>query len=1050
MEYSCDLKMKNIKYINIIFVALMFSQYYQTYGKNIVQYDDFDWVYIQTEHFDIYTYPPGEKNGDLVAIEAEKSYDNLSNLLNWELKNRVSIIVYNSHNDFQQTNVVKQYMQEGIGGVTELYKNRVVIPFDGSLIEFRDVLHHELFHAFINDCVYGGSLRKKITRAIEFNIPLWMNEGLAEYSSSNWDTNSDMWMRDLAVNSDQLLNINQLGGYLSYRGGQSVWRFITSKWGNESISEMFYQIKRNKSINKGIEESIGVDLKTLNEQWKNYVKQLYWDEIGLRENLNDFSRQLTNHIDWGNSYNIAPSISPNGGKIAILSNKDGPMGIYIISVDTGKIIKQIVEGERNTEYEELHILKPGISWSPNGDKIVFSAKSGSSDVLYIIDANTYKQEKIRLENIEGVFRPSWSPKGNLIAFIGNNGKSSDIYLFDVESKSTTAITNDWYSEDHVSWYPSGDKLLFISDRGANLDINSSDFNNYFSNQLDIYSLSLNDNEVTRLTNTEYNESYPVISSDNQTIAYICDQFGVNNIYLTNDNFKTSSPITNVMTGITQLSWNGDDTQLIFTGFYKMGYDVFTLSNPKDRIGKIKNIPFSKWKLEDSTFDVIRKDNFQVDDEIESKYANYTLTDINFELEEESAEEIIVSKDENDKYIINKYKPRYTLDYANYGVGYNYMVGNRVMANFIFSDMLGDYNFYLSTETVLTLNNSNYYFIFNNLKNKIDKTYYVYQEVRESPYVFSLANNTSVGNRIRENGALINWSYPVSKFQRVESGFSINYSEQNTVEVIQGQFGFNEEKITINRAQTSLEPNIRYVSDHTYWKNNSISGYRNLIEYMYSIKMLPYDKNNSELNGWSFNRLIFDTRHYTPLFNGITFAFRMYGGATWNWTSNIQNPNESQFYLGGSPCVGWSEDCTSIPIQMMFDEESVMPLRGVNMYSKSGNNVLLYNFELRLPFLIYYFPAIQFLGQINGAIFCDIGATWDSPQTYKKFFNEDNWWDGQSDITDINETGWAMSYGFGPRFFFLGLPWQIDFTWEYNPYAGTITDRKTFIRIFPEF
>ena len=102
-------------------------------------------------------------------------------------------------------------MQEGIGGVTELYKNRVVIPFDGSLIEFRDVLHQELLHAFINDCVNGGSLRKKITNSVQYNIPHWMNEGLAEYSANHWDANSDMWMRDITVNSDQLLNINQLG-----------------------------------------------------------------------------------------------------------------------------------------------------------------------------------------------------------------------------------------------------------------------------------------------------------------------------------------------------------------------------------------------------------------------------------------------------------------------------------------------------------------------------------------------------------------------------------------------------------------------------------------------------------------------------------------------------------------------------------------------------------------------------------------------------------------------------------------------------------------------
>ena len=621
---------------------------------------------------------------------------------------------------------------------------------------------------------------------------------------------------------------------------------------------------------------------------------------------------------------------------------------------------------------------------------------------------------------------------------------------DVNSQQVTQITNDWYSEDHVSWYPNGDKLIFISDRGDNLDINSNDFNNYFSSQLDIYSLSLTNNEVIRLTNTDYNESYPVISSDNQTIAYICDEFGVNNIYLTLNNFQSSSPITNVMTGITQLSWNGDDTQLIFTGFYKMGYDVFTLSNPKDRIGKINNIPFSKWKLDNSTFDVIRKDSLLIDNDLDSKYTNYILTDIDFKVDDAINDEVIVSKDENDKYIITKYTPRYTLDYANYGVGYNYMVGNRVMANFIFSDILGDYNFYLSTETVLTLNNSNYYFIFNNLKNKIDKTYYIYQEVRESPYVYDFVNQLTAGNRIRENGLLINFSYPISKFRRIESSFSINYSEQNTVEFNNNQYGFNEEKIIVNRAQTSLEPNIRYVSDHTYWKNNSLSGSRNLIEYIYSHKVLPYDKNNSSLKGWAFNRLIADTRHYAPLFNGITFAFRMYGGTTWNWIKdNTPKHSENKFYLGGSPCVGWSKDCTSIPTQMMFDDESVMPLRGVNPYSKSGNNVLLYNFELRLPFLIYYFPAIQFLGQINGALFCDIGTTWNSPQTYKTFFDADNWWDGQNQ-DEIDNIGWVMSYGLGPRFFFLGLPWQIDFTWEYNPYIGTISDRKTFIRIFPEF
>ena len=41
------------------------------------------------------------------------------------------------------------YMEEGIGGVTELMKNRMVIPYDGSLQQFKHVIYHELVHVFI-------------------------------------------------------------------------------------------------------------------------------------------------------------------------------------------------------------------------------------------------------------------------------------------------------------------------------------------------------------------------------------------------------------------------------------------------------------------------------------------------------------------------------------------------------------------------------------------------------------------------------------------------------------------------------------------------------------------------------------------------------------------------------------------------------------------------------------------------------------------------------------------------------------------------------------
>ena len=212
--------------IGILFHGLVFSS---QFGKNIVQYNDFEWFYTPTDHFDIYVSDSSGYHLSFIETHAEDAYNKIQSLLNWSLKDRVSIIIYDSHNDFQQTNVIPSHLPEGVGGVTELLKNRIVIPFDGSYKEFKHVIYHELVHAFINDCVYGGNLKSMMANSIQVRIPLWMNEGLAEYIAEKWSSNSDMWVRDLALNGDNLPHINQLTGYWAYRGGQSVWNFITEK-----------------------------------------------------------------------------------------------------------------------------------------------------------------------------------------------------------------------------------------------------------------------------------------------------------------------------------------------------------------------------------------------------------------------------------------------------------------------------------------------------------------------------------------------------------------------------------------------------------------------------------------------------------------------------------------------------------------------------------------------------------------------------------------------------------------------------------------------------
>ena len=260
------------KSVLILVSFIHFKVNAQSFGQNKVQYKDFEWSYIQTSHFDIYYYDGEQDLAEFVAEVAEESYEQISIHLRWNLKNRVSIMVYNSHNEFQQTNVVRPYMREGIGGVTELFKNRVVFPFEGNYEQFRHVIHHELVHAVINDMIYGGRMQNIISSRARIRVPIWSNEGLAEYLSSNWDTKADMTMRDIAVH-ERMPSVNELNYFMAYKGGQSLWRFITGKYGREKIADVFRSMKRTQNDEKGYESALGMNYEDLTKQWHKYLKK---------------------------------------------------------------------------------------------------------------------------------------------------------------------------------------------------------------------------------------------------------------------------------------------------------------------------------------------------------------------------------------------------------------------------------------------------------------------------------------------------------------------------------------------------------------------------------------------------------------------------------------------------------------------------------------------------------------------------------------------------------------------------------------------------------
>ena len=96
------------------------------FGKNKVQYSEFDWRILAGKHIDLYYYPEEEEIAYLALKEAEDAYEKLSFRFNHHVFRRIPLIIYSAHHYFQQTNIIESFIPEGVGGVTEFLKGRVV------------------------------------------------------------------------------------------------------------------------------------------------------------------------------------------------------------------------------------------------------------------------------------------------------------------------------------------------------------------------------------------------------------------------------------------------------------------------------------------------------------------------------------------------------------------------------------------------------------------------------------------------------------------------------------------------------------------------------------------------------------------------------------------------------------------------------------------------------------------------------------------------------------------------------------------------------------
>ncbi len=1059
--------------------AVLFSTHsyaqYVSFGKNRVQYEDFDWRFIQSKHFDIYYY--GEKNYELAEFSAqslESAYKQLSQDFDHQIVDRIPVIIYDSHNDFSQTNVVAlPTSAEGIGGVTDKFKNRITMPFDGDYDDFRRVLHHELVHAVFNDMFYGGSVQSIIRNNIQLVFPLWFEEGLAEYTALGWDTNTDMFIRDAVING-YLPPIPRLSGYYAYRGGQSVWNYIVEEYGREKIAEILNRIKTSRSIEYGFVQSLGLTTQELSDRWEESLKRRYYPEVAERESARSIATLMTRRGDYG-TYNTSPSISPQGDKIAFITNQRGYFDVIVINALNGQKLKTVIRGEDNPEFEELNILNPNLTWSPDGQKIALSTKAKGVDELAIIDYRTGKAEKIRLQELDAIGSVSWSPDGKKIAFGANIGPYQDIFVYHLETEELTNITGDFFTDMEPSWDNDSQHIYFVSERGERNELHTytldyrllSDESIY---QKDIFRVAIDADTAQRITATTlWTEHQPQVTRDGR-LVYNSDRNGIQNVYEHDFELGEGIPLTDLQAGISQLSISADGSRIAFSAINEGFLDIFLLKTPFSR-KKDTQLEVNYWALrraseplsvrvpaklfaqemyEDGVIsgadrakkeEEERRERGEVEDEFDSEgevdFRNYVFSDAIFDdTTLVLVDQFLFEPDDNvttdGRYVPRPYRLTFSTDIAYSPSVVASTYGTFAFTQFIISDLLGDHQLSLGTNFQTDLRNSDYSIQYGYLKNRTNFIASYFHTSRQY--------QTFLGEllRFRTMGLGVGLQYPLDKFRRVDA----NLSWISLVRDYDGVTTFFSNAGNVDASTTKgsfLYPSISYTKDAT------LPGFitpRGGTRFNFSISGSP----GVGLDSPTFASVSGDFRHYINLGLNSTIAFRASGAYS-------VGPESQTYFLGGM--LGWINyrwADNSISFDRLADTFftlPAMPLRGFEYSALYGNKYSLINTEFRFPLFAAVIPGalpIFPLYNVTGAFFVDAGMAWgfdirNGIQGSEVLNDADLNFRIGEEVTIIDpNNGFEFSYfdgdvliggGFGLRTIVFGLPLRWDMAWPYG-------------------
>ncbi len=786
------------------------------FGRNKVQYTDFEWHILKTEHFDIYYYPEMRELAERGAFFAEEAYTSLETKFNHTLDHRVPLIFYSSHLHFQQTNTTPGFIPEGVGGFFEFLKGRVVIPSDGSTAQFRHVIRHELVHVFTHS---------KIARVLTDHRkpqdrfpPLWFVEGLAEYWSTTWDTQAEMVMRDAVLN-DIAVGLSDMdriyGSFLMYKEGQNALEYLASTYGEEKILLLLENFWKETSFDEVFRITIGKNYREFDKEWLYSLKKRYYP---LLANADAPSIVTQNVVSEG--FNFKPVVFEYDStrEVFFIGNRTGYTGIYKKNLDAREKDDQgvnVIEGEQTNEFEAFHPFRSRIDINKLG-VLAFVTKSGENDALHLYDIFTNQvTQTFRFPNLVNFGSTSWAPDGKRLVFSsidmsGNN----DLYILNTETQQLQKLTDDYYDDRDPAWSPRGDQIVFSSDRTP------------FGRQgtYNLFAYNLVTGAIDYLTYGTSDATAPSWSKDGSKLAFTSDADGAQNIWVMDMDARASgSPamtkVTHFVTAAFDPSWtqSGD---LVFAAFEKFSFQIKTLKNIAAMSDTATSVPAL---------------------DIRSKQNPWTAKTLAGATEIKSL----------------KYTGNYSLDIAQSAISTDPVFGTSGGAFLALSDILGNEQYYFLLYNTAQAQ-SELLSSFNLAISRISlsqRTSYAYGIYRFAGRRYDLTDKDEYYFE-RAHGGYFALSYPLSKFRRIETSVSLTNSDKEVTGAIE------------DRKALLLSNSVSFTHDNSLWgPSGPLDGSRFTVTLAFT--------SDIQYSNVNYYTVLADYRHYFRLGQRSAFASRVW-------------------------------------------------------------------------------------------------------------------------------------------------------------------------------